>query len=93
MKTIKMLRRMKVSLNGFTVETWNAGQVYENVPDDIAADLTHTQTLAAILVTGNERRDAQAEEAGCAELMRRHEINIASITMADLAAKLRAGAV
>lgn len=61
MKTIKMLKDFMVAVDGFTVVKWLKGEIKEDVPDHVADDLTHEQTLAAVEVTGNKKDDAAAE--------------------------------
>lgn len=70
-KTIKMLKDFPVSPNGYDVEKWLKGEVKRNVPDALADDLTHDQTLAAIEVTGDRAADKQAEVDATAEAERR----------------------
>ena len=62
MPTIKMLRDCRVSPHGWDVESWAKDDVKE-VSDDLAADLTHPSTLAAVLVTGSDEPAAEPAKA------------------------------
>jgi FKBP-type peptidyl-prolyl cis-trans isomerase len=86
-KTIKMLKDFAVSPNGYDVEKWLKGEVKRNVPDALADDLIHEQTLAAIEVTGDKKADAEAEEDAHAEAERRAKEAAAAEAAKEAAAK------
>lgn len=86
-KTIKMLKDFPVSPNGYEVEKWFKGDVKKNVPDALADELTHGQTLAAIEVTGDRAADKQAEVDAAAEAERRAKDAAAAEAAKDAAAK------
>jgi hypothetical protein len=60
-KNIKMLKDFCVAPDGFTVEKWKNGELKQNVPDELADELLHSSTIAAVEVTGDARIDARAE--------------------------------
>lgn len=86
-KTIKMLKDFPVSPNGYDVEKWLRGEVKKNVPDALADELTHPQTLAAIEVTGDKKADAEAEQDAAAEADRRAKEAAAAESLKEAAAK------
>ncbi|MDJ0449239.1 hypothetical protein [Methylocystis sp. JR02] len=86
-KTIKMLKDTRVSPNGHDVEMWRKGEVKENVRDDVADDLTHEQTLAAIEVTGDRKADAESEKDALDEMSRRADEAAAAVALKGAAEK------
>jgi len=86
-KTLKMLRNHKVSLHGYDVEDWLKGEIHENVPDGLADDLTHPQTLAAIEITGDKKADAAAQSDAEAEAKARADEAAAAEALKEAAAK------
>ena len=62
MPTIKMLKDFRVSPNGYDVESWTKDDV-KDASDDLAADLTHPSTLAAVLVTGSDEPAVEPTKA------------------------------
>ncbi|TDX61933.1 hypothetical protein EDE12_11234 [Methylosinus sp. sav-2] len=92
-KTIKMLIDKLVSPNGYDTEMWRQNEVKRNVPDALADDLTHSQTLAAIEVTGNKKTDAEAEEDALAEAERRAKEAAAAQALQEAAEKAALDAV
>lgn len=77
MPTIKMIRDFKVSPNGYDVEAWAKDDVKE-ASDELAADLTHPSTLAAVLVTGNGKKDDAAEAEAAKALQAKLEAELAA---------------
>lgn len=65
MAKVKMIRTMKVAVNGFDIETWAKDEVHE-ASDSLAFDLE--EGLAAVPVTGDAKADAKAAEAAAADL-------------------------
>ncbi|WP_018266517.1 hypothetical protein [Methylosinus sp. LW4] len=92
-KTIKMLIDKLVSPNGYDTEMWRKDEVKHNVPDALADDLTHKQTLAAIVVTGNAKTDAAAEEGALEEAERRAKDAAAAQALQEAAEKAALEAV
>jgi hypothetical protein len=86
-KNIKMLRDHHVSLHGYDVEKWLAGEIHRDVPDALADDLTHPQTLAAIEITGDKKTDAAAQSDAEAEAKARAEEAVAAEALKEAAAK------
>jgi hypothetical protein len=77
MPTIKMLRDFRVSPNGYDVEAWAKDEV-KDVSDELAADLAHPTTLAAVILTGNDKADDAAEAEGEAALRAKAEADLAA---------------
>jgi len=86
-KDIKMLRDHHVSLHGFDVDKWLAGEIHRGVPDALADDLIHPKTLAAIEITGDKKADAAAQIDAEAEAKSRADDAAAAEALKEAAAK------
>ena len=74
MAKVKMLRDMKVAVNGIDIEAWAKDEVHE-VSDALAFDLE--EGLVAVPLTGDSKADAKAIETASADLAKAQAAEVA----------------